>query len=280
MSVPRKAACLLLMAAVSVAHADGAGPYVDMGIGGIGLYLPDYRGAEDSHVRGYPFPYLVYRSERVRVARDGVRASLFTHTDVTLSLSMAASLPGSSSSAARAGMPGLMPTFEAGPSIDIRLAGRRYGTYYTQIRLPMRTVLASNLRQFETVGWLFHPHLRHDWRMRAGSWWVGSNIGAGPLWATRLYHDYFYGVDAQYEIPGQRPAYEASGGYSGFRVGLSSVVQKNRVRYGTFVSYDWLDGVAFRDSPLLVRDDSVLFGLYMSYSLWSSHRTGVPDTGN
>jgi len=51
--------------------------------------------------------------------------------------------------------------------------------------------------------------------MYSGGWNAGLSIG--PLFGNRKYHAYFYEVAPEYATP-SRPAYSASGGYSGSQV--------------------------------------------------------------
>ena len=60
----------------ATAHAE-LRPEWEFGLGASAFTLPDYRGSDES--RGYvlPFPYVIYRGERVRVDRQGMRGIFF-----------------------------------------------------------------------------------------------------------------------------------------------------------------------------------------------------------
>ena len=68
------------------------------------------------------------------------------------------------------------------------------------------------------------------------------------MWGSRQYHEYYYGVPAQYATA-VRPAYQAGGGYSGtvFLAGLTRRIDK--VWVGAYVRYDYLGGVGVRGQP-------------------------------
>jgi outer membrane scaffolding protein for murein synthesis (MipA/OmpV family) len=107
----------------------------------------------------------------------------------------------------------------------------------------------------------------------------GWNLGfvAGPIYATKKQHDYFYGVAPQYATA-TRPAYSASSGYSGtqFLASLSKRFDKTWV--GAFVRYDTLRGATFIDSPLVARRNFAAAGVAVSWVLDESKtRVAVDD---
>ena len=77
-----------------------------------------------------------------------------------------------------------------------------------------------------------------------------------------------YGVAPEFRLP-ERPAYEAHGGYSGARASLSSRIRRGRWGFNVFVSYDWLRGVVFDDSPLFQTEHAVVSGIFVSYRLYT-----------
>lgn len=269
--------CVLALpaTALSAQEAPAAGrPQLELGFGGLVLSLPDYRGSDQYGARVFPIPYLTYRSERVQITREGLRARLFSMDRVTASLSGAASLPGNDENPDRAGMPQLDPTFELGPSLDLLLQDN--GRLSTRLRLPVRAVVAADGLKLDDVGWVFVPHLRLDYGERRGGWDWLHLASLGAVWANEEYHDYFYEVAPQFADSAlNRPAYDAVGGYSGARFTLSSQLQRERWRFGMFASYDWMRGAAFEDSPLFKTEHAVVAGLYLTYRLYA-RGTGQP----
>lgn len=249
-------------------------PQLELGAGAIALRVPDYRGSDRYDVQVYPIPYVAYRSEHLRVTREGVRAQLFSLDRLTATLSAALNLPGNEDNPDRAGMPRIEPTFEAGPSLDWLLSEGAGGASHWRVRLPVRAAVAADGLDFTSVGWVTVPHVRFDYRERRGDWEVLYLASAGAVWASEDYHEYFYGVAPQFATP-DRPAYDAHGGYSGARFNLSGTLQRGRWRYGAFASYDGLGGVVFDDSPLTKTEHSLISGIYVTYRLYASG-TGVP----
>lgn len=256
----------------ALAAAQSPQPRLELGVGVLGLHLPDYRGSSRSSTRVLPIPYVVYRSERVQLTRQGLRARLFASDRLNLSLSAAATLSGDSkNNPLRAGMPELNPTFEIGPSLDLSLHQGADGLFRTRLRLPVRAVLATDGRHFDNAGWVIHPQLQSHLSQRIENGELSHSITVGPLWATDNYHEYFYGVAPQFADAGlNRPAYDAHSGYSGTRISLSSGLERKRWRFGVFASYDWLRGAVFDDSPLLETRHSLVSGFYLTYRLYQS----------
>lgn len=245
-------------------------PRVEVGIGGLAMVLPDYRGSDQYGIRALPIPYLAYRTERIQLTREGLRARLFALDRLTASVSGAASLPGVDDNPDRVGMPQLDPTFEIGPSLDYRLHGDEVSRFRLKLRLPARAVTAIDGRHLDAIGWTLVPHLRLDLAEERGAWHWAHLGSVGLVWATEDYHEYFYGVAPQYEVLPMRPAYDAHGGYSGARASFSSVVRRDRWRFGLFASWDWLGGAAYADSPLVKTEHALTAGVFVTYRLYAS----------
>lgn len=247
-------------------------PEWEFGIGASAFTLPDYRGSNESRSYVLPFPYVIYRGDRLRVDRQGVRGVLFETDRVELDFSLSGTPPvDSSKNRAREGMPDLDPTLEVGPRLNVTLARDRVKEWALAFRLPVRAVIATDLSHAEGAGYIAYPHLTFDTRpVFLGSKW---NLGlqAGPLYGTRRYHDYFYAVDPEFATP-ERPAYEARGGYSG-ALALASVTRRfPKFWVGGFVRYDTLKGAAFESSPLMRRDYSVMAGIALAWVFAESAR--------
>jgi len=266
----------VLLAAILCASAFPARaelrPEWEFGLGATALTLPDYRGSDESRGYVFPFPYLVYRGDFLRVDRQGVRGIFFESDRVELNLSVNATPPvDSEDNRARQGMPQLDPTIEIGPRLDLTLARDRAKEWALELRTPLRAVIATDLSHAQHAGYVLYPHLSLVMRpgFAGGKWNLG--LQAGPLYATRRYHRYFYGVDEAFATP-ERPAYAASGGYSG-TLALASLTRRFRGFWiGGFARYDTLKGAAFESSPLVKRDYSVMAGVAFAVVFAESER--------
>ena len=264
-----RALVVLAVAAAGLPLPAGAEqrPLWEFGLGATGLYLPDYRGANQGRGYVFPLPYAAYRGERFKVDREGIRGIFFDTDRVELDVSVFGTPPvESSKNQARQGMPDLDATLEVGPVLDITLARDRKidYTYRLRLRLPARAVFPTDVVHWSYAGWVFYPHLNLDLRPEflGGRWNVGFN--AGPLYATGKYNDYFYSVAPQFATP-ERPAYQAPAGYSGW-VGLASISRRfDKVWVGAYVRYDTLNGATFEASPLVKRDYALSAGIGIAW---------------
>ena len=265
------AGILLAGTATAPANAEPR-PQWELGIGATGLSLPDYRGSDERRGYVYPFPYVVYRGESLRVDRQGVRGIFFSSERVELDLSIYGTPPvDSSNNATRRGMPDLDPTLELGPLLSFTLMRERENDRRLDLRFPLRAVIATDLRHAQQAGYVFQPQLNLALRpaFLDGRWNLGMQLGA--MYGSRQYHQYFYGVDARFATP-ERPAYAASAGYSGM-LALASVSRRfSRYWVGGFMRYDTLKGAVFEGSPLVRRQQSYMAGIAFAWVFAQSDR--------
>lgn len=263
------AAAALALAAPAAQAADL--PLWEAGLGVAALAFPDYRGSSQSSTYLLPAPYFVYRGEIFKADRHGLRGIFFKTERLDLNLSVGASLPvDSEDNRARAGMPDLKPSVEAGPSLDIHLWRNGERRSKLDLRLPLRgaVTLESDPRY---IGLQFFPHLNVDVQDPAGM--SGWNLGllAGPVFTDSRYNRYFYAVPPE-SATANRPAYEPGSGYAGmqFIVALSRRFPKFWI--GGFARYDTLHGAAFEASPLVTSKRYAAGGIGISWILGESSR--------
>jgi outer membrane scaffolding protein for murein synthesis (MipA/OmpV family) len=247
-------------------------PLWELGLGATAFRLPDYRGSDESRSYVYPLPYFVYRGDKLRVDRQGARAVLLESQRFELDFSAYATPPvDSSKNRARQGMEDLDPTLEVGPQLNFMLARDPAKDWRLDLRLPLRAVIATDFKHVQRAGYVLYPHLNLNLRpeVLAGRWNLG--LQAGPLFGTREYHRYFYGVDPQFATA-ERPAYEARGGYSGAAALATLSRRIGRLWMGGFVRYDSLHGATFENSPLVKQSYSVMAGFAFAWVFAESDR--------
>jgi outer membrane scaffolding protein for murein synthesis (MipA/OmpV family) len=268
-------ACLAITVAGVTLPARAQEPKWELGAGIAPIVIPDYRGSDE--YRGYvlPFPFVTYRGEYVRVDREGILGRLFRTERIRLNVSANAGVPvRSSRNAARAGMPDLLPTLELGPSLElcprIECANAKW-----KIRLPVRAVIATDLTQTESAGWVFNPHVTVDvpLEIRGDRWRFGA--AAGVLFADERHHDYYYEVSPAFATPA-RPAFDAHGGYSGIRVGMALSGRHDNRWSAVFLRYDNLGGATIEDSPLVRSRHSLTAGVSVAW-IFRRSATVVPE---
>lgn len=236
-------------------------PLWELGAGAAVISFADYRGSDKQRSYLLPLPYFIYRGEFLQVDRDKMRGLLFKTERVELELSANGTVPvRSRDNPVRQGMPDLDPTLELGPSLNILLMSTPQRTRLT-LKLPVRAVIASDFHHVQNAGVLSQPQLNLDVTM-AGGWQLG--LAAGPLFADRRYHQYFYGVDPAYATA-VRPAYRARGGYSGLQLVAAASKRFDKLWIGGFIKYDDLSQAVFADSPLAERRNNVSAGIAVAW---------------
>lgn len=262
--------CAALFLGLSQQAAAETVPQWELGAGVVGLMLPDYRGSDE--VRSYllPVPYIIYRLEWLKADQTGIRSTLLNWEKAEVNLSLSATPPvRSKNNRAREGMNDLKPMVEFGPTLDIHLwhgDGRRFKL---DVRTPVRAAFTVESHPRD-AGVSLSPTLNFDVAGIGGKPWQLGML-AGPIFATRRQHQYFYGVSESDARP-DRPAFDAHGGYAGlqFLVALSRRFEK--AWFGAYARYDTLRGAVFEDSPLVRRDYYVSAGFAIAWIPLQSSR--------
>lgn len=264
-------------AQLAVAQQPASEPLWELGLGVSALHLPDYRGSDETRTYAFPLPFFVYRGERLRADRDGLRGVLFDSDRVHLELSVSASVPvDSDRNDARSGMPDLDPTLEIGPLASVTLLRSSDRRMKLDLRLPLRGGITIDGSPRDT-GWVFSPNINLDLEDLGGGDGVrGWNLGllAGPVFASARQHKYFYEVRPEY-ARADRPAYSPGGGFSGAQALAALTRRYPHFWVGGFVRYDRLDGARFEDSPLVRKRSGVFAGVGVAWILGES-TTRVP----
>lgn len=266
----RSSLAFALAAGVTLTVPTGAAQYPlwEAGIGVAPVVLPVYRGADEARTYVLPVPFLIYRGEWLKADREGTRARLIDNEQVQVTIAAALSPPVDSGDyAPRAGMPDLKPTVEVGPSLEWK--AWRAGDLKLYLRLPLRWgfTLESSPR---STGWVASPHINLDIENVGGSA-LTLGLLAGPIFASRRQHEYFYSVAPQF-ANATRPAYAARGGYSGAQGTVALWQRRGDWWMGGFVRLDTLRGASFEDSPLVQRRSAYIAGFAVSRILGKSSK--------
>jgi outer membrane protein len=274
MNTPRLYGLIAAGFLASLAHADERPlPQWELGVGASALRIPDYRGSDESQVYALPIPYFVYRGDKIKVDKDGVRGELFNTDRARLEISLGATVPvDSSHNRARAGMPDLDATVEVGPSFEVTLARSEDRRVKFDFRLPVRTGFTIGSSNFgRSVGLVATPSLNLDIRDVAGL--PGWNLGlvGGLMFGSARNHAYYYSVDAQYAAT-NRPAYAAQGGYGGTQMVVALTKRYDQWWVGAFARADSLGHAVFADSPLVRSKSYVTAGVGVAWIFKESSR--------
>jgi outer membrane scaffolding protein for murein synthesis (MipA/OmpV family) len=250
-------------------------PLWELGIGVAGFRFDDYRGSDHTNYYLLPLPFFAYRGPVLRADREGARAVLFERQRFTVDVSLGASVPTrSKDEGARSGMPNLAGTFEIGPNFIVELWQSTGRKLRLELRMPVREAITLE-RSPRAIGLTFSPNLNLDLSGLPGK----GNLGllAGPLFADSRYHGYFYSVAPEFATA-TRPAYEAPGGYAGWRATAAFSRRFGNTWVGAFVRYDDLHGAAFAPSPLVRKETTATAGFGISWIFaTSSQRVRTDD---
>ncbi len=239
-------------------------PLWEFGLGAFAVQLPAYRGAVETSNSVLPVPYLIYRGERLKADKDGVRGVFFESDMAEVNLSIAASPPiNSSNVAVRQGMPDLNSSFEIGPSVDLKLWHSPAQDIKFKVFLPVRAAFTVE-HDPRFIGWQFTPRLALDVENPLGmnGWTLGTL--AGPVFGSAEQHDYFYGVAPQYATAA-RPVFVAQSGYAGVQA-LSALWKRFPSFWvGGFLRYDNVRGAVFENSPLVTQKSGFSGGVAVTW---------------
>ena len=234
-------------------------PTFELGLGLSAIHLPDYPGAEQNTNYLLPFPYIIYRGEKLRAGRDGIRGLLFEHKYLELDISAGGSLPvNSDDNDAREGMDDLDLSFELGPSLRIKFF--ESDTHKLQLRLNTRALISTDFPDMKYEGWLFNPELRWTEQTSKRSL-IGTSLQA--RYGSQGYHSFFHGVSSEF-VTAEREEYRAERGFGGISAGVFGRWWLGKDwRLGAGFTYHDFSNATFEDGPLLKQGH----GSYVNFSI-------------
>lgn len=230
----------------------------ELGGGFAGFDIPLYVGSSQSKQYLFPVPYVKLTSRYLEVD-EGVRGFFFTSPNVRLDISADLGVPVSSDdSDVRRGMPNLDTVLQFGPSIEITLSGDRRGKNELRLELPVRTAIATDIKNTESIGWIFEPRVTYEKR-RQNKQGLSYSATLGLRYSTRKYNAYYYNVEQQFVTP-ERTFFESDQGYSGVVTNLVAGWREGETIYWILVRYRSLNNAVFENSPLVEENDYFLLG--------------------
>ena len=240
-------------------------PLWEAGVGIGGIFLPDYRGSNEHRAIVSPVPYFVYRGDKLKVDRRGVRTLMYESGNFEVNISADVGIPvDSEKNTARAGMPDLDAAFLLGPSIDYTLFDNENGIL--TLKLPLQYVIATDFRDVHTEGWFSYPHINYRNNDNGA-----LGIAVGPTFATGEFHNYYFGVNNQFATL-ERPEYRATAGYSGLRISTVYNIRIADYWIGTFIRYENYRNAVIDDSPLVKQNYSIMIGTGFSWVFLDSNK--------
>lgn len=266
-----KASAALLICCLFSSLAEAAKPLWEAGAGLVGFHQPHYLGSDQTRNIALPIPYLIYRGERFRADRSGLRGILFDNQRLELDVSFSGSLPvDSENNDLREDMPDLRPIIEMGPSLVWHVLPKKPNRTL-KLMLPYRAAFSIGGDDTRAQGWVSSPELRYSYFTNGSR----LRLSIGALLSGDRLQNYFYGVEQQYATS-ERPFYDADTGLSAYTASASFRQRRGNIIWGAFMNYYDLSDAENRSSPLLVKDDNFTVGLRISW-VFAKSSTLVDD---
>ena len=136
-------------------------PLWEVGVGVGNLNSSHYRGAKTRTNVTLPIPFVVYRGERLKADRSGLRGKLFASEKTKITLSGSFSIPVKSEDTnTRQGMPDLDPLIEVGPSLNVNLWQTKDTNHVLLLKLPVRLAFSVGDPLMKYQGFNFAPFIQ------------------------------------------------------------------------------------------------------------------------
>ncbi len=256
---------LLISIFLTICHAQEETKF-EYGAGLMGISLNHYRGSDQSKLYTIPYPYFSYKSKRVQAEPSYIHGIIYSNNLFSLRLSLLAGLKvDSKDNIARAGMPNLGYTLEAGPMFFSTLWKSDDCRYRLDLGIPVRQVFATDFSSyFNRLGTFMIPFLNFIVMPHKNTLNLRHEFSVASMFGSKGYHRYYYQVAPQYVTAG-RQAYDPSGGYTGFN--LLWLMQKKfkHLSFVPFIRYDNISGAVYEDSPLVKSKSYWIVALMTNY---------------
>jgi outer membrane scaffolding protein for murein synthesis (MipA/OmpV family) len=245
-------------------------PLWEVGAGVGVLVAPAYLGSSVTRAYAAPWPYFVYRGERLHANREGVGASLIATDRLKLDLSISGALPVRSSGTAREGMRDLPLVGEVGPVLKYALVDE--DEHRWSIRLPIRYGMGVKSGGLESVGWIADPTLRGTETIKLFGKNVDWGVDFSVKFQDRRFNNFYYRVTPA-EATANRAAFEATGGFSGVSVNTGLLARFDDVVVGGFIGASDLAGSRIAHSSLVEQKTNVYGGIAVFWIFSKSSQT-------
>lgn len=226
--------------------------------------VPVYIGAKETHSAILPLPYITYRSPNLTIGQGGIVAQLFDSKKWMLSVSLSGAIPVESDDAAiRKGMPDVDAIFEFGPSLKYYLLGDDDSQNAAFIDLNVRQ--ASTIK-FQNLDLTSSPAIVARYQL-PNTWFggrVNARISLGYEFVSASYADLFYSVAKRFET-NERIAYQAPGGYGGYRINGGLRWQQGQHIVSSFIALVDISSAKYVDSPLIKTTQHLYGGMVYFY---------------
>lgn len=265
---------LLLALPGAPTWADGAGgPAMpaesnwELGLGVGSVRYPVYDGAAEAQYLTVPFPYVSYHAPHLSVTNNRVRGIVLASSDWSLDVDFSGQPHVQSDrTQERVGMPDLQWLGEVGPALRYMAWESASQLTELDVVLPLRAAVSAQGLTLHHRGLVFAPRLELDHDLSDEPQRFDWDASLTAVYDDKGYDQYYYGVAPGF-VTASRPAYDARGGYAGYRAELGLNWHRRDFVYAGFIKYTSLKGAVFLDSPLVARSGGLSIGISISWIL-------------
>jgi len=257
--------CFLMLGLTNEVKADAKW---ELGIGAGHLTTNAYVGSSEQTALTTPVPFIKLQTDWFDLSEGSLKMKWFEGTPFRLSFNFDLGLPVESKDIkVREGMADLASVLQVGPLLSYELKSKSVLSW--KIELPLLFAFAMDDSLKET-GWTFTPRVAMRYLVKKGKAPIDLELSLGPVYGAKKYHQYYYSVN-QADVMANRSAYDAKGGYAGYRLNMSLTKRIDHLWLGAYMRYQNLDGAEFSDSPLVEQKDYWLVTFAVSY-IFESNR--------
>lgn len=241
-------------------------PKWELGLAAGVISIPEYMGSDERYTLPLAAPYIVYRGEKVKADREGVRGLLLETNNLSVDLGFSFGLPVENENKAREGMPDLHLSGQVGPRLNWKFDSEP-GQPQLGFHLPVRYALDI---KGNNMGWVAEPSFRLKKRSFLGNPQLSGRMDVGLLYATDRYNRYYYEVAPEYATT-SRSVYSADSGLHSIFLKFSTSYQySKRMKMSAFIHLRSMEYGVVEDSPLVENDLDISAGIGFSWTFWHS----------
>lgn len=237
-------------------------PVYEYGVMALGAHLPHYRGSDEYSTYAFPLPYFVYRGEKIKANRDGVRGIFMRYNNFETAVSLSGNPPVSDENEAREGMAELDGIIELGPAMRYYFYeyGERDACYLQyNVRAAFSIGFDDGL-DISSQGFISDLSLIYKNSSLFEAQHLRYHFSTGPQFADSRFHSYFYDVNED-DVTVTRERYSAGSGYGGWQLSASILKElTSKIWLGLYARWMNSDGVSFEDSPLVEETNNYVVG--------------------
>lgn len=251
---------LLILGFINQVYADAQW---ELGMGVGHLTTSAYIGSSETVTLTTPVPFIKLKTDWFDLSEGSLKMKWFEETPFRLSFNFDVGLPVDSSDIAlRQGMADLDPVLQFGPMLSYQL--KPSGSVNWKVELPLLYAFSVAGSDSASQGWTFTPRIAMRLLLSETTSPLDLEVSLGPVYGAKKIHQYYYSV-LQDDVTADRNAYDAEGGYAGYRLNISFTKRVDELWFGLYLRYHNLSGAKYSDSPLVDQNDYWLVTFAMSY---------------